>query len=217
VDFDKILRAPLRIPPVPKLIVRLLSHERIRALAWWGSAYVVGGFSVAVWSIENLVSPPLPFGIANALLFLACGMIWSAARIFHGRPIRWGAMAAGAAVWIATCMLDDFTGSMSARIILSSLIVASYTSLTAAELWRERRKSVMRRWPAILIPILHGTVFLVPIPLAVLLPAERGMVSLASGWIAVFALETRLYVVGTAFIVLVLANEARFACKSRQL
>ena len=32
-----------------------------------------------------------------------------------------------------------------------------------------------------------GTVFLVPIPLAVLLPAERGIVSLASGWIALFA------------------------------
>ncbi len=33
------------------------------------------------------------------------------------------------------------------------------------------------------------------------------MVSLASGWIAVFVLEIMLYVVGTAFIVLVLAKE----------
>jgi diguanylate cyclase (GGDEF)-like protein len=33
------------------------------------------------------------------------------------------------------------------------------------------------------------------------------MVSLASGWIAIFTLETMLYVVGTAFIVLVLAKE----------
>jgi diguanylate cyclase (GGDEF)-like protein len=57
------------------------------------------------------------------------------------------------------------------------------------------------------VPILHGCVFLFPIPLASLLPAERGIVSLASGWIAVFALETMLYVVGTAFIVLVLAKE----------
>ena len=31
--------------------------------------------------------------------------------------------------------------------------------------------------------------------------------SLASGWIAIFALETMLYVVGTAFIVLVLTKE----------
>jgi len=164
------------------------AQERIRALAWWGTAYLLGGFSVA-------------------LLFLACGMIWSAARIFHGRPVLWGAMAAGAAVWVAACMLEDFARLMPVRIILSSLIVAGYTFLTATELWRERRKSVLRRWPAIFVPILHGSVFLIPIPLAVLLPAQRGIVSLASGWIAVFALETMLYVVGTAFIVLVLANE----------
>jgi diguanylate cyclase (GGDEF)-like protein len=183
------------------------AQERIRALAWWGTAYLLGGLSVAVWSIENMISPPLPFGTANALLFLACGMIWSAARIFHGRPVFWGAMTAGAVVWLAGCTMADFVQSMPARIVLSSLIVSTYTFLTAAELWRERRKSVLRRWPAIFVPMLHGAVFLMPIPLASLLPAEHGMVSLASGWIAVFALETMLYVVGTAFIVLVLAKE----------
>jgi hypothetical protein len=106
------------------LLLSAWAQERIRALAWWGTAYLVGGCSVAVWSIENLISPPLPFGIANALLFLACGMIWSAARIFHGQPVLWGAMAAGAAVWVAACILEDFARSIPARIILSSLIVA---------------------------------------------------------------------------------------------
>jgi hypothetical protein len=183
------------------------AQERIRALAWWGTAYLLGGFSVAVWSIENLISPPLPFGTANALLFLACGMIWTAARIFHGRRVLWAAMIGGAVAWLAGCTMTDFGQSTPARIVLSSLIVASYTSLTAAELWRERRKSVLQRWPAIFVPILHGAVFLAPIPLASLLPDDRGLASLASGWIAVFALEAMLYIVGTAFIILVLAKE----------
>src|SRR5262245_19281911 len=183
------------------------AQERVRALAWWGTAYLVGGFSVAIWSVENLISPPLPPGTANALLFVACGMIWSAARLFHGRPVLWGAMCAGAVVWLVACMIPDFAQWAWARIVLSSVIVATYTFLTAAELWRERRKTLLRRWPAIFVPILHGTVFLFPIPLASLLPADSGIVSLASGWIAVFALETMLYVVGTAFIVLVLAKE----------
>jgi diguanylate cyclase (GGDEF)-like protein len=189
------------------LLLSAWAQERIRALAWWGTAYLLGGFSVAVWSIENLLSPPLPFGSANALLFLSCGMIWAAARIFHGRPVLWAAMGAGALVWLAACTMADFVQSAPARIVLSSLVVSAYTFLTAAELWRERRKSVLRRWPAIFVPILHGAVFLIPIPLASLMPAERGLVSLAGGWIAVFALETMLYVVGTAFIVLVLAKE----------
>ena len=183
------------------------AQERVRALAWWGTAYLVGGFSVAIWSIENLISPPLPPGTANALLFIACGMMWSAARLFHGRPVLWGSMCAGAIIWLVACMSPEFTQSAASRIVLSSLVVSTYTFLTAAELWRERRKSLLRRWPAIFVPIMHGAVFLFPIPLASLLPADGGIVSLASGWIAVFALETMLYVVGTAFIVLVLAKE----------
>jgi diguanylate cyclase (GGDEF)-like protein len=189
------------------LLLSAWAQERIRALAWWGCAYLLGGFSVAIWSVENLISPPLPAGTANALLFISCGMIWSAARLFHGRRVLWGAMCAGATVWLIGCLIPEFTQSVLARIMLSSVIVAAYTFLTAAELWRERRKTLLRRWPAIFVPILHGCVFLFPIPLASLLPSDGGMVSLASGWIAIFTLETMLYVVGTAFIVLVLAKE----------
>jgi diguanylate cyclase (GGDEF)-like protein len=85
--------------------------------------------------------------------------------------------------------------------------VSVYTFLTAAELWRERRKHLLRRWPAIFVPLLHGLVFLCPIPLAGVLPDDNGIVALASGWIAVFTLEVMLYIVGTAFIVLVLSKE----------
>ena len=189
------------------LLLSAWAQERIRALAWWGCAYLLGGFAVAIWSVENLISPPVPAGTANALLFISCGMIWSAARLFHGRRVLWGAMCAGATLWLIACLVPEFAQSVLARIVLSSCIVAVYTFLTAAELWRERRKTLLRRWPAIFVPILHGAVFLFPIPLASLLPSDGGMVSLASGWIAIFTLETMLYVVGTAFIVLVLAKE----------
>jgi diguanylate cyclase (GGDEF)-like protein len=182
-------------------------QDRVRALAWWGAAYLIGGFSIAIWSVEKLISPPLPAGTANALLFVSAGMIWNAARLFHGRRLLWGAMMAGATTWLVACMFEGFLASAAARIMLASAIISAYTFLTAVELWRERRKHLLRRWPAIFVPILHGAVFLFPIPLASLLPANGGVVSLASGWIAVFALEIMLYVVGTAFIVLVLTKE----------
>jgi diguanylate cyclase (GGDEF)-like protein len=189
------------------LLLFVWTQDRVRALAWWGTAYLIGGASVVIWSIEGQLSPLLPPGTANAMLFVACGMIWSAARLFHGRPVLWGAMAAGATIWFAACLMPQFVDSTIARIVLSSLIVATYTSLTAAELWRERRKHLLRRWPAIFVPMLHGLVFLCPIPLAGVLPDDNGMFALASGWIAVFTLEVMLYIVGTAFIVLVLSKE----------
>jgi diguanylate cyclase (GGDEF)-like protein len=180
-------------------------QDRVRALAWWGCAYLIGGFSVAIWSVESYL--PLPTGTSNALLFIACGMIWNAARLFHGRPVLWGALAAGATLWLIACQWPEFVESLPTRIVLSSFIIATYTFLTAVELWSERRKHLLKRWPAIFVPMLHGAVFLAPIPLASVLPDDRGVLSLASGWIAVFALEVMLYIVGTAFIVLVLAKE----------
>jgi diguanylate cyclase (GGDEF)-like protein len=177
-------------------------QERIAALAWWGFAYLIGGFSGALWDLGSIVSPPLPEGTPDVLLFIAVGMIWSAARLFHGRPVRWGAMFLGAAVWLTACMSPTFANLTPARIILSSLIVATYTFLIAAELSRERRKSLIRRWPALFVPMLHGAIFLCPVALASL-----GLRSLATGWVAVFAIEVVLYVVGAAFIVLVLAKD----------
>jgi len=177
-------------------------QDRIEALAWWGVAYLVGGFSGVLWRLGDIVSPPLPSGIAVALLFVAVGMIWSAARLFHGRPVRWGTMCLGAVIWLAACMAPAFLQSPATRVILSSIIVATYTFMIAAELWRERRKSLIRRWPAIFVPMLHGAIFLFPVALA-----NLGVRSLATGWIAVFAIEIVLYVVGAAFIVLVLAKD----------
>src|SRR5438309_11908772 len=83
------------------------AQDRVRALAWWGTAYLIGGFSVVVWTVEGLLSPPLPIGAANALLFIACGMIWNAARLFHGRSILWAAREAGATGWLIALLLAD--------------------------------------------------------------------------------------------------------------
>ena len=90
------------------LLLFAWTQDRVRALAWWGTAYLVGGVSVVIWSIESHISPPLPAGTANAMLFVACGMIWSAARLFHGRPVLWGAMVAGATIWLTACLVPEF-------------------------------------------------------------------------------------------------------------
>jgi len=182
-------------------------QDRIAALALWGAAYLVGSSSGAIWRLGDAISPPLPSSTADVLLFIAVGMIWSAARLFHARPISWSGMFLGAGVWFCACTSPGFTESATSRVVLSSLIVAVYTFLAAAELWRERRKPLIRRWPAIFVPMLHGAIFLFPMALATLSFDLGGADSLASGWVAMFAVEVVLYVVGAAFIVLMLAKD----------
>jgi diguanylate cyclase (GGDEF)-like protein len=181
-------------------------QDRIAALAWWGAAYLLGGASGAIWRLGDQISPPLPASTPNVLLFVAVGMIWSAARLFHGRRISWSGMLLGSGAWLAASALPAFSGSAACRVIASALIVATYTFLTASELWRERRKPLLRRWPAIFVPMLHGAVFLFPMALATLSLDLNGARA-ASGWVALFATEVVLYVVGAAFIVLVLAKD----------
>jgi diguanylate cyclase (GGDEF)-like protein len=182
------------------------TQDRINALAWWGSAYLIGAFAVGLWVASARAGVYVPASLPSALLFVACGMVWNAARLFHNRKIIWPAMFAGAVVWLAAWTLPTFAQVSTHRVMLASLIVATYTFLTAAELWRERRKSLVNHWPALFVPALHGAVFLFPIPMASMMPGET-TVTLATGWLAVFVLEMLLYAVGTAFIVLVLTKE----------
>ncbi|MGO9400324.1 MAG: diguanylate cyclase [Xanthobacteraceae bacterium] len=182
-------------------------QEGNRALAWWSVAYLIGGASGALWRFGDTIAPGLPSGTSTVLLFAAVGMTWNGARSFHGRPIRWIAMAFGSVFWMIASLFPAFAGSAASRILVSALIVAGYTFLTAAELRRERRKSVIRRWSAVLVPMLHGAIFLFPVALATLSSSGDGVQSDAHGWIAVFATVILLYVVGTAFIVLILAKD----------
>lgn len=177
-------------------------QDRIAALAWWGIAYLIGGCAAVIWRLEELMQIPVPQSLLDISLFIALGMIWTAARVFHGRDVRWVAMCLGAAIWVIADLWQAIPHTPSLRIMLSSLIVATYTFMIAVELWRERRKSLIRRWPSLLVPMLHGAIFLFPVALASL-----GVRSLATGWVAVFAIEITLYVVGAAFIVLVLAKD----------
>ena len=84
------------------------SRDRVRALAWWGAAYLIGGLAATLWVVGPQPIPFVPETLPSALLLLSCGMIWSAARLFHGRRILWMSMSSGALSWMALCTLPLF-------------------------------------------------------------------------------------------------------------
>jgi diguanylate cyclase (GGDEF)-like protein len=182
------------------LLAIWLQERSVRAMAWWGSAYLIGAAAVAMWGMHNA---PIPYlaELPNALLFVACAMIWNGARLFHGRRVLPSALLAGAWVWFTACQIEAFAQWPHGRIILSSMIIAAYTFLASMELRRERRKSL--QWISVGAPALHGLVFLSPIAVILLWPGQ----ATSDAWFAVFALQTLLYVVGTAFVVVIMANE----------
>jgi diguanylate cyclase (GGDEF)-like protein len=188
------------------LLFAWIQDRSIRALAWWSAGYLVGALAAALWSMHETIARAVTLDVVYALLFLACGIIWNGARMFHARPVLPAFMFGGAIMWLIVCQSPVVHESDQYRIMLGSLVIGTYTLLTAFELWRERGEQLFSRWPAVGVLTIHGVLFLLPIPLVVLLPAHSG-IALASGWYPILSLETLLFAIGTAFIILVMAKE----------
>ena len=182
------------------LIIDWLQQRNVRALAWWGSAYLIGASSMALWSMPTPLIK-LPPALPGALTFLACGMIWNGVRLFQGRRLLPSATFIGAAVWLALGQIPGVLENGNSQ-ILGALIVPAYTFFIAIELWRERRRTRYSRAAAIVVPCLHAGIFLMPLAMHAFLPAGHD-----AAWLTVFTLETILYAVGTAFIVMLMVKD----------
>ena len=181
------------------------TQENFPALRWWGTAYLLGAVSVALSTLAgNMLGAMLSLAL-NAVGFAACGMVWSAARVFHGRKPNLPGLLLGAMVWVAAVMTLKPEAS-AIRFMIGAAIVAIYAALTAAQLWSERRKTLQSRWPAIVVPVLHGFVLMLPVLLGGLLrPHDAAFVG--SIWVTVFSIELVLYAVATVFVIFMLVSE----------
>ncbi len=180
-------------------------QQNIPALQWWGTAYLLGAASVALWTLAADTLGPLLSLALNAVGFIACGMVWNASRVFHGRKPNLPGLVFGAIAWIAAAKLLP-ADAAALRLTIGAGIVAVYAALTATELWTERRRTMQSRWPAIAVPVLHGFVLMLPIVLGSLLH-PRGETFSNSIWVTVFAIELVLYAVGTVFVIFMLVSE----------
>ncbi len=180
-------------------------QERIAALNWWGAAYILGAASVSLWTLASTALGEMLSLALNAFGFVACGMVWNAARVFHGRKPNWPGILLGALAWVAaiTTLLPQ---DAALRMTIGAAIVAVYAALTANELWSERRSKLQKRWPAVAVPVLHGFVLMLPILLGDFLRPHDDDFS-TSIWVTAFAIELVLYAVGTVFIIFMLVSE----------
>ena len=183
------------------LVISWVQDRNVPSLAWWGSAYLIGASSVALW----LAPAPrfhIPPEVPEAMTLLACGVVWSGIRLFHGRTLKPLVAFAGAIAWPVLCDLPGVAEGSDARMGLGAGLVAAYTFVIAFELWRERRKSLFSRTAAIVVPSLHAAIFLMPLAMQAFMPDQ-----VAAQWLTVFALETMIYAVGTAFIMMLMVKD----------
>jgi diguanylate cyclase (GGDEF)-like protein len=187
------------------MLVFFGKQENIPALKWWGTAYLLGAASVAVWTIGGSKLGDTLLLALHAVGFVACGMVWNAARVFLGRKPNLAGLTFGAIAWIGTVIvLPGLNPAM--RLTIGAAIVAIYAGLTASELWSERRRTMQKGWLAIAVPVLHGGVLMLPILLGTMLrPHDEAFGS--SAWVTAFSVELILYAIGTVFVIFMLVSD----------
>jgi diguanylate cyclase (GGDEF)-like protein len=187
------------------MLVLFGKQENIPALKWWGAAYLVGSASVAIWTIGGNKLGDTLLLVLQAVGFIACGMVWNASRVFHGRKPNLPGLLLGAVAWTGIVLaLPSLNPAM--RLIAGAAIVALYAALTASELWSERRRTMQKRWPTIAVPVMHGCVLMLPILLGSLLrPHDETFTS--SIWVTAFSIELILYAIGTVFVIFMLVSD----------
>src|ERR1700753_3824350 len=82
-------------------------QENNSALKWWGAAYLLGAASVALWTMASQALGEHLSLALNAVGFIACGMVWNASRVFHGRKLNLPGLVLGAIAWVAAVMTLD--------------------------------------------------------------------------------------------------------------
>jgi diguanylate cyclase (GGDEF)-like protein len=183
------------------LLISWLQQREIRALALWGAAYLM---AAAAMMLRSLPLPHFMFSteLSGVMMLAGCGMIWNGVRLFQGRKLRPLSGFAGAAIWLALSQLPSISASTNARIACGVLVAATYTFFIAYELWRERRKSIFSRAAAFIIPAAHAAIFVMPLAMRWFDPGR-----FANNWLTILAMETAIYGVGAAFVVLLAVKD----------
>jgi len=117
-------------------------QEKIPALNWWGAAYLLGAASIALWTLAGSTLGAMLSLVLNAFGFVACGMVWNAARVFHGRKPNLPGLVLGAVAWVAAVMTLQPEAS-AVRLTIGAGIVAIYAAMTAPIV---RTGSRLKRW-----------------------------------------------------------------------
>ncbi len=178
-----------------------------QALAWWGSAHLMRAVSIMLFGLHGSVPPSLSIDFANAVLFGSFAVTWSGARVFDRRKPDPAVALIGVAIWFLICNIPALARIDELRVLAGAAIVTGYLWLTAYEFWRGRAEALVSRWPAIFMLFAHGALFLLRTPLGASLHVTAGSNFALSGWLELLSLESLLYTISIAFILLAMAKE----------
>lgn len=189
------------------LLISWLQDQSSRALAIWALANLVGAAGASLLAGRGVLSDFVSINVANAVLLLGYGLAWSGMRVFARKPEIPVAILLGPAIWVVACLIPSFENSQTARTLLASLIIATYTLAGAWELFTGRKERLVSRGPAIAWLCVHAIFYFVHAGAALAGFVRPDDHLFDSPVIALVAFETLLHLVAMSFLLIALTRE----------
>jgi diguanylate cyclase (GGDEF)-like protein len=156
--------------------------------AWWSATFFLASVATLLFATRGFASNIFAIGIGNVALIGAIASSWQAARVFDRRPVLWLPLFAAPGLWFAACLVPEFIENVAYRVVLSSLILTTLLTVTAAEFWRGRQERLPSRWAVIVLFSTFALFFALRIPLVELLPFPFGALPMQPGSVGAFNL-----------------------------
>jgi diguanylate cyclase (GGDEF)-like protein len=209
-DFHTLFVVTMFILGVAGLLLLFAWRQNpaIVALGLWSSAFLMGSASMSLLLTSGKAPDVSSFTLANALWLTAHGIMWTAARSFEGRRTPLILTLAGALAFVVACQFESFYASLAARMIYTTMVTGIYLVLCAAEIWRANEgEHLMSRWPAIILLLANGSMFLVRAPLVYVLPFPAGVMPADPAWFPAGVFELLFFTFGMSVLLVNMAKE----------
>jgi diguanylate cyclase (GGDEF)-like protein len=209
-DFHTLFVVTMFILGVAGLLLLFAWRQNttIVALGLWSSAFFMGSAAMSLLLAGGIRPDASSFMLATMLWLTAHGVMWTAARSFEGRRTPLILTLAGALIFIVACQFESFYASLAARMIYTTTVVGIYLVLCAAEIWRANEgEHLMSRWPAIILLLDHGSMFLLRAPLVYVLPFPGGVLPPDASWFPAGVFELLFFTFGMSVLLVNMAKE----------
>jgi GGDEF domain-containing protein len=186
------------------LLIAWIQNHKLVALALWGLSDLFAAAGIFFLMLGSALDQPVWSAVAGALLILAPGLVWMAARTFDARFAPLGIALIGVLlVGIAGTMpiLHNITGSFG---LIASTV---YLGAAATTIRVGRREDLPARLPLMILLVIHASTLLLGAFATIEGSRDRHEVPPLLSLFGLIHFESIIFAVGTAVFILALVKE----------
>ena len=182
-----------------------LLNRSERSLLWVALGFLIVSIANLLFAKREALAEWVAVDGGVALLLVGLSCMWSAARVFNGRPVTPWVPLAGPLLWLLICRVPAFYENFDARFIGANILGAAYYFAAAREF--RVKDGLLSRVALSIVLAAQGAIVLLRIPF-IIMDGQKGLTSFeGTAWFGVATLEAAVFIQVIAFLMVSLTKE----------